>query len=238
MPPPSTPFVPFGPAHLGALGLALVASVVSALVARRDPQGRPAAFVARLLAAFALLALFGGIVVDVREGVGWRSWGPFQLCDVSVFLAVDALVRRRRGPAELLWFWGLSGSVLAMVTPDIRHGWPEPAFFLYFGQHAAVVASAVTAGCGLGLSPRRGAAWRAFGWTLAWAALMGALDAATGANFLYLRERPSRPTVLDWFGPWPLYLAGAAGLALGLFALLALPFGALRPARRARGGTR
>ena len=51
----------------------------------------------------------------------------------------------------------------------------------------------------------------------------GALNAVSGANFMYLCRKPKSATVLDALGPWPWYLPAGAVVALGLFWLLWLP---------------
>ena len=60
--------------------------------------------------------------------------------------------------------------------------------------------------------------------TNAYATVAAAVDLAFRTNYLYLRAKPTAPTILDWFGPWPAYLVAAEALALGLFWLLDRPF--------------
>ena len=95
-----------------------------------------------------------------------------------------------------------------------------------------MVVAATTLVFGLDRTPRPGSAGRVFLTTLAYAAIVAVVDATTGANFLYLAGKPARPTLLDWFGPWPLYIAVAAAVAWTLFRLLEAPF---RRARRKSG---
>jgi hypothetical integral membrane protein (TIGR02206 family) len=111
-----------------------------------------------------------------------------------------------------------------MLTPDVAYGFPSLWFVAFFGLHGLVVITAALAVFGLGLRPRRGAARRAFLTTLGWAAVAGLANLALGTNFMYLRHKPATPTLLDHFGPWPVYLLVAAALAAALFWLLAWPF--------------
>ena len=218
------PFVLFGAAHLATMALIAGAALASALLVRRAPASAVARTFCLVLAMVAAVSLFLGMVFDAHLGRSWTEWAPLQLCDVSVGLAVAALVGRRQRAAELLWFWAMGGTVLAVVTPDLARGFPDPTYLLFFGQHGMVIVSAVTAVFGLGLRPQRGAPWRAFGWTVGWAAVTGLVDATTGANFLYLRAKPASETLYNAFGPWPFYLVVTAAFALTVFWLLYLPF--------------
>jgi hypothetical integral membrane protein (TIGR02206 family) len=58
----------------------------------------------------------------------------------------------------------------------------------------------------------------------AYAALIALFNAVYGTNYMYLREKPDVPTLLDLFGPWPVYILVAELFTLAVFALLYLPF--------------
>ena len=89
---------------------------------------------------------------------------------------------------------------------------------------------------GCGNQRRPGGGWGAFGWTLVYGAVVGFVYLATGAFFLGLRAKPEQPTILDWLGPWPVYLIAAGAIGLAGFHLLALPFRARRWSEPRRGG--
>ena len=57
---------------------------------------------------------------------------------------------------------------------------------------------------------RHGAVWRAFAMLLGFAAVVGALNAVAGTNYMYLAHKPKNASVLDAMGPWPWYLVGGA----------------------------
>lgn len=223
-------------AHLGAIALSAVVAAGLALLVRERPAWGSA--VRAGLAAFLLAGAVGYVVAEWRLGI-LSVWDflPLHLCDFAIFVAAFALVTRRPAAVELLWFWALTGTLFAVLTPAVGGSFPDWRWLLYFAMHGGVIAAAVVLVLGCGIRPRAGAAWRAFGWTIVYAVAVAAVDLVTGANFLWLRAKPPQPTLLDWLGPWPLYLAAAGAIGLAGFHLLALPFcaGRWRNRRSVRG---
>jgi len=217
------PFEPFGAAHLGALVLTGVTGAGLAALVRTRPRAGSLVRVA-LFAGISLLLAFE-LGIAAREGwLTWQTLLPLHLCDAAMVLALVSLLWPRRGPVEILYFWAVAGSGLAMLTPDLPWGFPRWEFVVFFGLHGLVLVAAVVLVFGLGLRPRRGSPGRAFLATLALAAVAGTVDFLLGVNFMFLRGKPPTPTLLDHMGPWPVYIVVAAAVAFALFHLLALPF--------------
>jgi hypothetical integral membrane protein (TIGR02206 family) len=218
-------FVPFGLPHFAAIALPIVAGTVVARVVRRRPQGR-AALAVRLAFAGAIVLLLAFVLLTAHRG-GWLSVElvvPLHLCDLALLLSVYALATLSRAVAEVLWFWAGAGTILAMLTPNVGHGFPHRDFLVFFGLHGLVVMSAIVLVFGFSLRPRAGGARRVFLLTAAYAAGVGVVNAVLGTNFLFLCRKPENPTLLDALGPWPVYIVVGAGLALALFVLLEMPF--------------
>jgi hypothetical integral membrane protein (TIGR02206 family) len=210
--------------HLAALAAVAAVSLALCAGARRWP-GRWTWPAAAALGAVTAGSDVAWIVWLVRQG-GWTpAVGlPLQLCDAGTFLAAAALWTRGRGLVELLWFWAIAGTVQALLTPDIPEPYPSFVWFQYYVAHGGIVAAALFLVIGLRLTPRPEAALCAAGLTAAYAAAVGAVDVATGGDYLFLRRPPLHPSLLDVMGPWPWYLVSAAALASVLFALLQVPF--------------
>jgi hypothetical integral membrane protein (TIGR02206 family) len=155
---------------------------------------------------------------------------PLHLCDFLILVAVFALLTRRQAAYELLYFWGGAGTLLALFSPDVHAGFPDWRFLSFFVLHGLVVVAAVVLTVGFGMRPRKGAPWRALALTNAYAAVVALVNVAYDTNFLYLRHKPGAPTLLDWMGPWPVYIVVADVLAAFLFWLLDRPFRAARAA--------
>ena len=221
------------PEHVAVLAVTAAACAAVAWAARRRP-GAWAVRASRGLAG----AIAVAYVVEVAAYALRGRWSlelnlPLHLTDVATIVGVAALLRPRPLLVELTYFWGLTASLQAVITPELEYGFPDLLFFTFFVIHGGVVLAAVLLVFGRGFFPRRGAVRRAFLATVAVAAAAGLGSLATGGNYMYLREKPARGSLLDLLGPWPVYIAGAAALALVLFAVLDAPF--RRRARRSAG---
>lgn len=213
----------FGPAHLAIVAATpLAAALLAAWVRRRPAAAAPV--------RLTLAAAIGGVEVTWYAHAwlaGWVRWPhglPLDLCDVLVWLTVVALAWPRPWLLELVWFLGLAGSGMALLTPDVGPAPTLGVLVAFFVAHGGIVAAALHLAWAGALRPRRGAWWRVFLVVNAYAALVALFDAAFGTNYLYLREKPPPPTLLDLLGPWPWYVLACEPVALVLLFALDLPF--------------
>ena len=211
--------------HLPVVASTLLAAVLVPLLVGRRPGRLTGHAVRWTLASLLVASVTAYLALAARSGaIGPLDFLPLHLCDMAIFVAVLALVTGCRLASEVLYYWALAGTTLAILTPDVSGAFPDWRWVAYFTTHGLVVVSATTLVFGLGRAPRPGSARRVFLITLGYAALVGLVNAATGANFLYLARKPAGPTLLDWFGPWPVYIGVAAAVAWALFTLLEVPF--------------
>jgi hypothetical integral membrane protein (TIGR02206 family) len=211
----------FSPAHLVALAVLVVAAGLAVWL----PRHRPESWVrwARLVLAATISAAWAGeYITDVLEGT-WsvRYTLPLQLTDAVSLSAILALLTGRQLLIELLYFWSFSASLQAVLTPDLATTFPNALYFTYFGYHVGSIVAACLLVFGCRRYPRRGAVWRVYVLTLAWAALVGLADVVTGGNYMYLARKPVHGSLLNLMGPWPAYIASGAVLALAMLLLLA-----------------
>ena len=231
------PFV--GTLHpLGATHLAISPPSRSSLRRSRPSRARPALArpLCRLIAA--------GIAVNelawYRHAIaqGWVDPPhglPLDLCDLTLWLTVYALATLTPWALEAVYYLGLAGSGMALLTPDLA-GRPVPVLSAvqFFLGHGAVVASVLFL-VWTGTARRVRAWWRTFLAVNGFAAAVALVNLRFGTNYMYLCEkprsgspRPARSLALVRS------LAGEV-VALGLLFLLSLPFraGGARPGRGA-----
>lgn len=215
--------------HLVPLALLVVVAVLLCVAARRAP-GRWIGAVAATTA----LVLVGAELSWQPYVLANHTWSvgaslPIQLCDVGGFVAAAALLWRQLLLVEVAYFWGLGGTLQALLTPDLgdKH-FPSFPYLQFYVTHDLVILAALFLVIGLALYPRPGAVRRIFLLTLAFAVLVGLIDLATGGNYMYLRQVPASGSLLNLMGPWPWYIAAGAVLTLVVLAILNAPFGLSR----------
>lgn len=216
----------------------MVATSAALCVAARRYRGRWVIWANRVLA----LALVGVTAIWLVQTSTQQDWSaatslPFALCDLATLIAAAGLWTRAPLLVELTYFWGLAGTLQAVLTPDLQSGFPSLTFFEYVIAHAGIVCAALFLVVGQQIAPRPRSVPRVFAITICYTAFVGVIDATTGGNYMFLRQEPANWTLLRVMGPWPWYVVTATGVAVLLFTLLDAPFwrGRRAASKRASG---
>lgn len=239
-----TGFQTFGTPHLVVMGLTPVLAVVLSMLARRNRDGRTAAVIGYLLAAMLLLNdLTAGVYRLMQSGPEFfiRNYLPLHVCGVANLVTAATLVFRSRQTYEIAYFWGLVGSINAVITPGaIETGFPSWRFFQYFIIHSGIVVGVLYATWGLGMRPTLGGLFRAFIILNVFALAVGIVNLLLGTNYMYLSRPPWGTVSPFFFAPWPWYIPILDAVALFMFYLVYLPvhLANRRKAQLARQGGR
>ncbi len=149
---------------------------------------------------------------------------PLQLCDFAWVTATWALWTHARVPTALTYYWGLTLTVQAILTPSLAQQFPHPRYFAFWAMHFLVVWAALYLTVGLGIGPR----WREYAVTVAvtlvWAVVVFAFDKVVDVNYGYLVRKPASASLFDPLGPWPGYVLAASAILLAVWALMTLPW--------------
>jgi hypothetical integral membrane protein (TIGR02206 family) len=219
-------FSAYGPSHLVIFVVFAVGAVVLVVLGRRHGT-TPVARRAGRLVAVAMLGVQIGVVVhsSMPSRFGIDHSIPLHLSDLVALVAVYALWAYRQWASALTYYWGLTLSTQAFVSPALRGpDFPGLEFLLFWSLHLFVVWTACYLTWGIGMRP----GWREYRITLAltacWAAVAMVFNAITGANYGFLNSKPEIGSVLDALGPWPWYLISEAVLVLAIWALMTWPW--------------
>jgi hypothetical integral membrane protein (TIGR02206 family) len=224
-------FETFGGQHLALLGLFVVGAVAVVLVGRAQRGSDPTTFRRVFAVAVPCVAVPSQVFQLAPGDFDLGTSLPLQLCDLAWVTATWALWTRSPVPAALTYYWGLTLTVQALVTPSLAEQFPDPRFLAFWAMHLLVVWAALYLSLGLGQGPR----WREYRVavlvTLVWVVVAYSFDVAFEVNYGYLVRKPASASLFDPLGPWPVYLLVATGLLLAAWALLTWPWARRTPAR-------
>lgn len=218
-------FVLFGRDHLIALA---IVGVISLLIYRfRDYWTEPAQKATR----WGLLAL-----IYLCEG-SWQIWMwvigswtiqgmlPLWLCSATSWTMPLLLVFRSRKYFEWVYFMGLIGASMALLTPDLmQFGFPHFRFFEFFTLHGALIVAIVYMTCVEGFRPTWKSLPMVFVVTNSFWLFCAWVNSLIGSNYLYTQGKLPTPSPLDYLGPHPWYLLSMEVIGILLCVLLYLPF--------------
>jgi hypothetical integral membrane protein (TIGR02206 family) len=215
-------FHAFGPAHLAILGAVPALAWVLTRLERRLPAGSRAIHYGIAALLFVNTAAYYASFALRGEPLFPRHL-PLELCDVSVFMVIAALLTLKPAIFDITYYWALAGAGNALFTPNFT----QASWFIwaqYFISHGLIVIAALYLIWSGQARPRPGSVARAMVAVNLFAVIPGACDYVYQTNYMYLRDKPPAPTLLDLLGPWPWYIIVCEVLAFLLFYLLYLPF--------------
>ena len=156
------------------------------------------------------LAVVGLVRLPLAHG-WWVSAGvwniqeylPLHMCSLSFLFAIALLLWPRQLLYEFVYYWGISGTLHALVTPALTLGLGPIEVFDHFFSHGYTMFVALWATFVMGMSPRPGSWWRVLLWTQLVLPVIGGINWLLGANYMFLRAPPpaDNPFIMGEF-PW------------------------------------
>ncbi len=223
---PAHPFEAYGLSH-GVVLLVLTMVAAALVVLGRRYRGTPTEL--PLSRVFAVV--FAAFLVPVE--VYWLLPGqsgiahslPLQLCDLAAMATVWALWSHSPTAFALTYFWGLTLTSQAFLSPELNGpDFPSLQFLSFFGMHSLVLWAAIYLTWGVGLRPD----WRSYRIalqvTIGWMAVMFVFNHLAGTNYGFLNAKPQAASLLDVLGPWPWYLLSGLVLGATVWALITWPW--------------
>jgi hypothetical integral membrane protein (TIGR02206 family) len=147
------------------------------------------------------------------------------MCDWATVVIMIALWTGNRRWFEVAYFWGIGGTLQAILTPNLRHGFPDFRFISFFVAHCGIIVGVVFLMLTRRLRPYPISIVRAFIWSEVYFVVAMIVDQLTGVNYGFLLHKPEAFSLLSYLSDSrPLYLLEMHLLALVFFAVLYLPF--------------
>ncbi|ANU09095.1 ABC-type transport system permease [Planococcus antarcticus DSM 14505] len=155
----------------------------------------------------------------ITNGV-WSFSGrmPLHLCGVASIAAMIGLLTMRPLWIQLSFYIGIVPAILALITPELPFDYQHFRFWKFFVHHTAIPwACLFLALCRPDAITLR-SVFSVYTLLLAYAALIGFwVNPSIDSNYLYLMQRPTTTSPLDFFGDGIWYYINLCLTALLLF---------------------
>ncbi len=224
---PSSEFQFLGVPHVVALALTIVLPIALSVLVRKADSSVLTNAVRYLLAATLIINEIGGWIYRAATvqsfSVFVQSYLPLHICGVALFVIVLALLRRNQILYEIGYFWGIVGTLNAVLTPQLGVGFPHYRFFQYFIVHGGIVVSVLFATWGLRMRPTLKGLLRAFLLVNFYMVVIAGVNLLLKSNYMFICDPPLTKSPF-FFAPWPWYIPILDGVALVLFFVVYSPF--------------
>lgn len=226
-------FHPWSPSHFVVILLTIVLPFVLALIVHRTKSRVLERSICFAISALLLINYAAYLIVARQFGVSaWPKLLPMQLCDWAMVVIIVALWTGNRRWLEVAYFWGVGGTVQAIITPNLRFGFPDLRFISFFVAHSGIIIGIIFLMLIYGFRPRAIGILRTFAWTELYFVIAFTTDLLTGENYGFLLHKPEAASLLSFLSDWrPLYLLEFHVLAFFFFTLLYAPFAIVDLAR-------
>ncbi len=177
-----------------------------------------ALFVAFSEITWVLLRLFLGVFNPAEDL-------PFVICHFMALMLPVFMFSLNRLMYEILYFWILAGTLQAILTPHLVNGFPNYTFLAFWIVHCGLVIVILYATIVYQMRPTLRSLGKSFLALQFYVALSFVVNYLLDANYNYVCHKPPTASLLDYLGPWPVYVIAGEGIVLFLFFVMYAPFG-------------
>src|SRR5436190_3010034 len=219
-------FHPYGLPHLSVIFLTIAVPFVLASLVRGTKSQRLERMIISVLSTLLILNYVAYLVFVRSHGVvDWRQMLPMQMCDWGMVVVIVAMWTGSQRWFEVAYFWGIGGTLQAVLTPNLRYGFPDWRFISFFTSHSAIIVGVIFLMLTRRYRPYPMSIVRVWLWSVFYFFVMLVVDKLTGFNYGFLLHKPEAFSILSFLSDsWPLYLLQMHGVALLFFLVLYAPF--------------
>lgn len=223
-------FSMYGPSHWAALAVFAIGSVLLVWIGRRQSETQ-ARLLGRVLAALTV-AIYAAALAYLLSPPTIERSVPLRLTDLATVTAAYALWSQRQWAYALTYYWGLTLSSQALISPAFTSpDFPSVQFLAFWGMHLLVVWAAIYLTWGRGMRPT----WHSYRivvvTTAIWAVVTLTFNRIAGTDYGFLNHKPATASALDVLGPWPFYILTGGALLVIVWALMTWPWQRNLPVR-------
>jgi len=149
---------------------------------------------------------------------------PLELCSIASLAAGIMLLTKNRSLFEVVYFIGIGGAIQAILTPNLHFGFPQFRFIQFFTDHFLLILAPLLMIWLYNYTVTKMSIVKTFISINVLALIIWMINYIISANYMFLRHKPNTTSLLDFLGPYPVYLLSLEIITIIVFILLYVPF--------------
>lgn len=131
---------------------------------------------------------------------------PLELCSLSLYASIILLWTNNLRLYPFVFFAGIGGATQALLTPDLALGFPHFRYFQFFYIHGGIIFTALYFTWIKGERPTFLKMIKTIVVLNVIAAFVYIVNRLVDGNYMFLRMKPQKGSLLDYLGAYPYYL--------------------------------
>jgi len=164
------------------------------------------------------ILMLSNLIIENGYAISLGLWNmkqnlPLHLCGLSGIMGIILMFRFNNAMAQVFYYFGMTGSVHSLLTPEFDLGMQGYFYYGYFISHGGLLMICLYMIFHLDFEPAKGSWLKTFAIIQVFVLVIGIFNFLTGSNYMYLSEPPvvDNPLIM---GPWPWYILVFEALAL------------------------
>ncbi|WP_370391093.1 TIGR02206 family membrane protein [uncultured Winogradskyella sp.] len=221
----NTDFIPYGRQHLLVILLTVAMAIGLPLFGKKFLNQTQNLWIGRCLA----MLISGWVVLYVfilfcLGKFNHQTDLPLDICNLIGLLLPILMWKPSQKYFPFFYFYIMAGTTQPVFAPHLFNGFPNFVFLKFWILHSGLIVYILFISVTLDYKVKLKDIWPVFLGLQVYALFVFIINKIIGSNYIYLIEKPPTASVLDYFGPWPVYIFVADLIFLVLCFLVYLPY--------------
>ncbi|MBK8371189.1 MAG: TIGR02206 family membrane protein [Saprospiraceae bacterium] len=220
----NTDFILYGVQHNTVIILIICLSIGLPIVTKRYFNPNQQLLISRIMAIciFVWVILYVFILFYLGK-FNYKTDLPLDICNIIGLLVPFLMWNPNSRIFPYLYFYIMAGTTQAVFTPHLFDGFPNFIFIKYWVVHGGLIIYILYVAIIWKFQLNLMDLWRSFLFIQIYVLLVYLINILIGANYVYLVKPPTY-SILDYFGPWPVYIFVCEVILLFLCFMVYLPY--------------
>ncbi|MEI4769153.1 TIGR02206 family membrane protein [Psychrobacillus sp. FJAT-51614] len=219
-------FVMFSYEHILAIVVLIVSLIFLFMLKNKLSDPIKSSILFERLFALSLLMMEVAYHLVLIENGEWNLSEslPIHLCSFSLFFSIISLWTGNKRFYDFIFFAGFGGALQAVLTPSLEIGFPSFKFFQFFYIHAGIIATSFYILWVKKYNPTLKSLLKTMVYLNIMFPFIFVINIVIDGNYMFLREKTTNGSLLDFLGPYPWYILSLEIVALFMFLAILLIF--------------